>query len=51
VYYFLLKSIAWEGINIIGAAPTKSEFTLFFEDKNVNWAFEILSSLFTKEVI
>lgn len=51
VYYFFLKSIAWEGINIIGASPTKSEFTLFFEDKNVNRAFEILSSLFTKEVI
>lgn len=51
VYYFFLKSLAWEGINILGAAPTKSEFTLFFEDKNVNRAFEILSSLFTKEVI
>ncbi len=51
VYYFFLKSLAWEGINIIGASPTKSEFTLFFEDKNVNRAFEILSSLFTKEVI
>ncbi len=51
VYYFFLKSLAWEGINIIGASPTKSEFTLFFEDKNINRAFEILSSLFTKEVI
>lgn len=51
VYYFFLKSIAWERINIIGASPTKSEFTLFFDDKNVNRAFEILSSLFTKKVI
>lgn len=51
VYYFFLKSLAWEGINIVGAAPTKSEFTLFFEDKNVNRAFEILSTLFTKKVI
>lgn len=51
VYYFFLKSVAWEGINILGNAATSSEYTLFFEDKDVNRAFEILSSLFTKRVI
>lgn len=51
VYYFFLKSIAWEEINILGNAATSSEYTLFFEDKDVNRAFEILSSLFTKKVI
>lgn len=51
VYYFFLKSIAWEGINILGNAATSSEYTLFFEDSDVNRAFEILSSLFTKKVI
>lgn len=51
VYYFFLKSIAWEEINILGNAATTSEYTLFFEDKDVNRAFEILSSLFTKKVI
>ena len=51
VYYFFLKSIAWEEINILGNAATSSEYTLFFEDKDVNRAFEILSSLFTKVVL
>lgn len=51
VYYFFLKSIAWEEINILGNAATNSEYTLFFEDKDVNRAFEILSSLFTNKVI
>lgn len=51
VYYFFLKSLAWEGINILGSASTKVEFTLFFDDLNINRAFEILASLFTKKVI
>lgn len=51
IYYFFLKSIAWEEINVLGNAATNSEYTLFFEDKDVNRAFEILSSLFTKKVI
>ncbi len=51
VYYFFLKSLAWEGINILGTATTNSEFTLFFNDEDINRAFEILSSLFTKKVI
>ncbi len=50
VYYFLLKSISWEGINILGCAATSSEYTLFFEDKDINRAFEVLSSLFTKAI-
>lgn len=51
VYYFFLKSLAWEGINILGSASTQTEFTLFFEDKDIKRAFEILNSLFVKEVI
>lgn len=51
VYYFFLKSLAWEGLNIVGSASTQAEFTLFFEDKNIKRAFEVLSSLFVKEVI
>lgn len=51
VYYFFLKSLAWEGINIVGSSFTTSEFTLFFEDKDINRAFEILTSLFRKKVI
>lgn len=51
VYYFFLKSLAWEGINLLGSATTLSEFTLFVSDNQINRAFEILSSLFTKKVI
>ena len=47
VFYFFLKSLAWEGVNIIEIISTLSELTLFFEDKDVNKAFSILKSLFT----
>lgn len=47
VYYFFLKSLAWEEINILGNATTRTEFTLFFDDRDVHRAFEVLSSLFT----
>lgn len=46
VFYFFLKSLAWEGVNIIEVVSTISEFTLIFEDKDVNKAFSILKSLF-----
>ncbi len=46
VFYFFLKSLAWERVNIIEIVSTVSEFTLIFEDKNVNKAFSILKSLF-----
>lgn len=46
VFYFFLKSLAWEGINVVEAVSTVSELTLIFEDKNVNKAFSILKSLF-----
>lgn len=46
VFYFFLKSLAWEGINIIEIVSTLSEFTLIFEDKDVNKAFLLLKSLF-----
>lgn len=51
VYYFFLKSLAWEGINIIGSSFTNSEFTLFFQDNDINRAFEVLTSLFRKGVL
>lgn len=46
IFYFFLKSLAWEGVNIIETVSTVSEFTLIFEDKDVNKAFSILKSLF-----
>lgn len=46
VFYFLLKSLAWEGVNIIEIISTSLELTIIFEDRDVNKAFSILKSLF-----
>jgi len=48
VYYFFLKSLAWEGINIMETISTPLEVSLILEDKDINRAFAILKSLFTK---
>ncbi len=48
VYYFILKPLAWEGINIIEVVSTSHEITLILEDKNVDRAFTILKNLFNK---
>ena len=47
IFYFFLKSLAWEGINIMEVVSTNLEFTLILEDTEVNRAFAILKSLFT----
>ncbi|MDE2026665.1 MAG: aspartate kinase, partial [Patescibacteria group bacterium] len=47
IFYFFLKSLAWEGINIMEVVSTNLELTLILEDKEVNRAFAILKSLFT----
>jgi len=46
VFYFFLKSLAWERINIIEIISTLSEFTMILEDKDVNKTFSIIKSLF-----
>ncbi len=45
VYYHILKALAWENINVIDVVSTKSEFTIIFEDKNVNRAFSVLKKM------
>lgn len=50
VYYFFLKSLAWEGINIMEIISTPLEVSLILADSDVNRAFGILSSLFEKLV-
>lgn len=46
VYYFFLKSLAWEGINIIEMVSTPNEVSIVLDDKDVNEAFGILKGLF-----
>lgn len=48
VYYFFLKSLAWEGINITEVVSTYSELTILLEEKEVHRSFSILNSLFVK---
>ncbi len=48
IFYFFLKSLAWEGINIMEVVSTNLELTIILEDTQVNRAFAILKSLFSK---
>ncbi len=50
IFYFFLKSPAWEGINIVEIVSVYLELTIIFDEKDVNKAFSILQSLFVKTV-
>jgi len=45
IYYFLLKKIAWEGINILDIISTMHEFTIIVDDESIDKAFSILKNL------
>lgn len=47
LYYFFLKALAWEGINIIEVVSTYTEFTIILENKDVDRAFSVLKKSFT----
>lgn len=42
VYYFILKVLAWEKINIIEVLSTYCEFTIIVKNKDIDRAFSIL---------
>ncbi len=48
IHYFFLKSLAWEGINIVETFSTSKKYILIFEEKDIHRSFRILTSLFTK---
>ena len=50
IFYFFLKSLAWEGVNIIEIVSSHLEFTLILPEKETNRAFSILQSLFVNPV-
>ena len=50
VFYFFLKSLAWEGVNIIEVVSAYRELTLILERKETNKAFTILQSLFPQNI-
>ena len=45
VYYYILKNLAWEGINICEIISTTNEVSLVFAEKDVHKAFPILLNL------
>lgn len=50
IFYFFLKSLAWEGVNIVEIVSSYLEFTLILPEKETNRAFSILQSLFANPV-
>lgn len=48
VYYFFLKSLAWERINILSVHSEDNTFTIVVNDKDINRTFAVLKSLFQK---
>ncbi len=48
IFYFFLKSLAWEGINVLEIISTQLELTLIVNGKDINRTYSILNSLFSK---
>ncbi|SMO86356.1 hypothetical protein SAMN06265379_110126 [Saccharicrinis carchari] len=48
-YYYILKAVAWEGINIVEVISTTNEFTVLVNDEDVDRAFSVLKNLKKKK--
>lgn len=47
LYYFFLKALAWEGINVIEVVSSYTELTIVLENKDVDRAFSVLKKSFS----
>ncbi len=47
-YYFILRKIAWEGINIVEVVSTTNEFTIIVKEENVEKVFNVVKSIIKK---
>jgi hypothetical protein len=45
VYYFILKQLAWNGINVVEVVSTSNEFTIVVEEKDSGVCFDVLSKV------
>lgn len=45
IYYYILKHLAWEGINIVEIMSTSNEFTVVVKQDDVDKAFKILMQI------
>ena len=42
LYYFILKELAWEGINIVEVVSTSHEFTILVNEEDIDRAFLVI---------
>lgn len=47
-YYFLLRKIAWEGINIVEVVSTTNEFTIIVKEEAVEKVFNAIKTIIRK---
>jgi hypothetical protein len=45
IYYYILKHLAWEGINIVEVVSTSNEFTVVVNTDDIDAAFSVLMQL------
>lgn len=45
VYYYILKDLAWQGINLVELISTSNEFTLIVTDEDLDHAFSVIMGL------
>jgi hypothetical protein len=46
VYSYILRALAWEGINVVEVVSTLNEFTIILEADSIDAAFAIIKRLF-----
>lgn len=45
IYYYILKHLAWEGINIVEIVSTTNEFSVVVNSDDIDAAFSVLMQL------
>lgn len=45
IYYYILKHLAWEGLNIVEVISTSNEFTVVVKSDDIDAAFSVLMQL------
>lgn len=45
IYYYILKHLAWEGLNILEIISTANEFTIIINQNEIDKAFKVLIQL------
>jgi aspartokinase len=46
VYHYILKTLAWEGVNIVEVVSTLNELTIVLSDRDIDRAFSLIKRLF-----